>query len=70
MFSSIIGFFISFFVKLIFAIVDNSPDWLSKRLFKRFSIGKLKTGKKELINSKCGDRGLNLHEDRDRKSVV
>lgn len=64
MLTLLLDFLTQYFVKLIFALIDNSPSWLGAKLFKGFSPKKTKVADEILVDPNCGDQRMDLRDNR------
>ncbi|MBI4707591.1 MAG: AAA family ATPase [Candidatus Omnitrophica bacterium] len=64
MLTLLIDFLTQYFVKLIFALIDNSPNWLGAKVFEGFSPRKTKSIEEILVDPKCGDQRMDLRDNR------
>jgi hypothetical protein len=64
MLTLLLDFLTQYFVKLIFALIDNSPSWLGAKLFEGFSPKKTKVADEILVDPKCGDQRMDLRDNR------
>lgn len=64
MLTLLVDFLTQYFVKLIFALIDNSPSWLGAKLFEGFSPKKTKVADEILVDPKCGDQRMDLRDNR------
>jgi len=64
MLTLLIDFLTQYFVKLFFALIDNSPNWLGAKLFEGFSPKKTKAVDEILVDPTCGDQHMDLRDNR------
>jgi hypothetical protein len=64
MLTLLIDFLTQYFVKLVFALIDNSPSWLGTKLINFYSPKKTKEIEETLVDPKCGDQRMDLRDNR------
>lgn len=64
MITLLLDFLTQYFVKLIFALIDNTPSWLGAKLIGYYSPKEAKLNEESLVDPKCGDQRMDLRDNR------
>lgn len=64
MITLLLDFLTQYFVKLIFALIDNTPGWLGTKLIGYYSPKEAKLNEESLVDPKCGDQRMDLRDNR------